>query len=132
VSFSADVKRFSDKARIAAERIVRETEIDLYSAVIMQTPVKEGLARGNWFFESGAESTRITDSTDKDGGRTVAAMKSDASAALFPRKAYLTNNLPYAIPLEEGHSANAPAGMVRINAKRAAALLRAKVREHKV
>lgn len=27
--------------------------------------------------------------------------------------AYLVNNLPYAVPLEYGHSSQAPAGMVR-------------------
>jgi nitroimidazol reductase NimA-like FMN-containing flavoprotein (pyridoxamine 5'-phosphate oxidase superfamily) len=32
--------------------------------------------------------------------------------------AYLVNNLPYAVPLEYGHSKQAPGGMVRITLAR--------------
>jgi hypothetical protein len=132
MTFSDDVKRFAAKAREAAEKIVRETEIELYSGVILQTPVDTGRARGNWFYETGSESTQVTDEGDKSGSGTVADMRADAQSASFPRKSFLTNNLPYAIPLEEGHSGQAPAGMVRVNAKRADAVVRAKIREHKV
>lgn len=132
MSLSRDIKRFSEKARAAAEKIVRETEIELYSAVILQTPVDTGRARGNWFFSTDVPSDRVTDQADTSGQTTISVMQSEARSAKFPRAAILTNNLPYAIPLEEGSSAQAPAGMVRVNAKRAAAVVAAKIREHKV
>ncbi|MNJ81742.1 hypothetical protein D3C77_807050 [compost metagenome] len=35
-------------------------------------------------------------------------------ALTIGQTAFIVNNLPYAIPLEYGHSSQAPAGMVRV------------------
>lgn len=78
----------------------------------------------------GAESTETTDNV---GRNAVGAVETGLATMPFPRKSYLTNNLPYAIPIEEGHSTEkAPQGMVRKNVRRINAVMRALVREHKV
>jgi len=78
--------------------------------------VKEGYAgghfRGNWQLGIGSLPSGTIDGIDPSGVATV--MKAYGK---IPKKAaglvyYYTNNLPYAIPLEEGHSKQAPTGMV--------------------
>ncbi len=132
MSFASDVKRFATLTKAAGEKIVRETERDLYSAIVLQTPVKEGFARGNWFPSISAPSGETTDVPDKSGAATVAKIVDEMNAASFPRKAYISNNLPYIERLENGWSAQAPAGMVRINIARARVVFESKVQAHKV
>lgn len=73
-----------------------------------------GRFRANWFVTTGAASAATTENVDPSGSQAIA----NASAALASFSAgpsiFLTNNLPYAMPLELGHSKQAPAGMVRI------------------
>ena len=61
MSFGDDVRRFAQKSSRSIERIVRETELELYRSVIYDTPVDEGRLRANWFLSQGAESTEATD-----------------------------------------------------------------------
>lgn len=130
MSFGDDVRKFAQKSGRSLERIVRETELELYRSVINDTPVDEGRLQANWFLSQGAESTETTDNV---GRNAVGSVETGLAAMPFPRKSYLTNNLPYAIPIEEGHSTvKAPQGMVRKNIRRITAVMRALVREHKV
>lgn len=73
-----------------------------------------GRFRGNWQVTIGAAPAAALDRIDPNGSDTIAA----AAAALASFKVgppiYIQNNLPYAIPLEYGHSTQAPQGMVRI------------------
>lgn len=129
MSFDADVKRFADKARSGAERLTRATELALFRGTIMDTPVDSGRLRANWQYSHGAPISDAHNIVDKAGGRTVANAQSGVMSSPWPRKSYLRNNLPYAIPIEEGHSTvKAPQGMLRRNLRRVLANLRAEIR----
>jgi hypothetical protein len=72
-----------------------------------------GQFRGNW--QLGVDSKPVGDlpgKIDPTGeqtvGENIARIPNHASRHTY----YLVNNLPYAIALEEGHSSQAPAGMV--------------------
>ena len=58
------------------------------------------------------------------------------TAGVHPLKlgdtAYLVNNLPYAVPLEYGHSSQAPAGMVRVTIAEFQQIVEAAVRANQV
>lgn len=73
-----------------------------------------GRFRANWQLGIGMKPVGTIDDVDKSGektkGKLHAAIPTDAAGRVY----YLTNNLPYAWPLEEGHSKQAPAGMVAI------------------
>lgn len=73
-----------------------------------------GRFRANWGVNIGSPSGGTVDTVDKSGESTIA--KNNASIAQWNGRdaIYLTNHLPYAIALENGHSKQAPAGMVRI------------------
>lgn len=76
-----------------------------------------GRFRGNWqvSFDSPAEGE--TGRVDKSGNQTINAGNLVIEQFRVGTQAvYFTNNVPYAYPLEFGHSSQAPGGMVRITA----------------
>jgi len=73
-----------------------------------------GRFRGNWQFSIDSPATGELDRIDPSGSETIAALLSQVQALTIGQTAYIVNNLPYAIPLEYGHSTQAPAGMVRV------------------
>ena len=76
-----------------------------------------GRFRGNWQVSFDAPTTDETGRIDKTGDLTKAAGNYTLSLFKVGMKAiYFCNNVPYAYPLEMGHSTQAPGGMVRITA----------------
>ena len=59
-----------------------------------------------------------TDNVDKEGAETLARIVAGASTFTAGQVAFITNSLPYAIPLEYGHSKKAPEGMIRVTVAR--------------
>ncbi len=113
-----DFKRnYSKLLKLAGDKIpvvARQTAIQLQSSMVEKSPVDTGRFRGNWNCGIGAVDVGTTDSVDPSGGvvmgRTVTALnKWKLGDTIF-----LTNSLPYARPLEYGHSKQAPQGMVRL------------------
>ena len=77
-----------------------------------------GRFRGNWQFSIGTPAEGTIDQVDPAGGVTLAKLKLQVESLTAGQTAYIVNNLPYAIPLEYGHSTQAPGGMVRITLAR--------------
>lgn len=76
-----------------------------------------GRFRGNWQVSFDAPTTDETGRVDKTGNLTKAAGNYTLSLFKVGMKAiYFCNNVPYAYPLEMGHSTQAPGGMVRVTA----------------
>ncbi|MCE1987216.1 hypothetical protein LWT11_04770 [Enterobacter roggenkampii] len=76
-----------------------------------------GRFRGNWQISFDTPTTDETGRIDKTGDLTNAAGNYTLSLFKVGMKAiYFCNNVPYAYPLEMGHSTQAPGGMVRITA----------------
>ncbi|MDZ5602597.1 hypothetical protein SJI00_07405 [Pseudomonas sp. RP23018S] len=73
-----------------------------------------GRFRGNWQFSIDSPATDELDRIDPSGKEAIAALLAQVQALTIGQTAYIVNNLPYAVPLEYGHSTQAPAGMVRI------------------
>lgn len=88
---------------------IRAATSEVFSNIIQMTPVKTGRARGNW------QCTIGSPFVGEDDSGSVMKVQS-----VIPRRAgsvvYLTNNVPYIGKLEyDGHSRQAPAGMVRVS-----------------
>jgi hypothetical protein len=77
-----------------------------------------GRFRGNWQFSIGAPAEGELDQVDPAGGITLAKLRLQVEQLTIGQTAYIVNNLPYAVPLEYGHSKQAPGGMVRITLAR--------------
>jgi hypothetical protein len=128
MSFSKDIARFRKHTLSKAEKVKRGTGISLFSKIVLRTPVGNpinwkskppkgyigGRLRGNWQVESGKPASG-TKGIDPTGSLTIAAGTANALRNRLGVPLFITNNLPYAIPVEHGHSQiQAPAGMVRI------------------
>lgn len=129
--FGADIAAFAKAAGASIDETVRAVTIELFSGVIEQTPVDTGRARGNWQCTTESPATGETDRLDPSGRDAMAEVS--ANAAGVGGVTYLTNNLPYILPLEEGHSTQSPPyAMVRGNFARVQSIVEAKARENRV
>ena len=120
MSFTSDVHRISEKYQADFEEIARGSFIELFTAVIFDTPVDIGRLRGNWQCTKNSPASSDVDRTGGSGA------KAEVDATVTNLGVYyLTNNLPYAERIEYGWSrAKAPEGMVRRNVQRFPKILR--------
>lgn len=89
-----------------------------------------GRFRGNWQVSFNQKSEGETGRIDKNGNATIAAGNVVIERFKVGMTAvYFCNNVPYAYPLEFGHSQQAPGGMVRITAAEFQRLFDESVRE---
>lgn len=72
-----------------------------------------GRFRSNWQLTSGAPAVGEIEKIES-AGETLDRLLLAAGDLSAGEVAYIVNNLPYAIPLEYGHSSQAPGGMVRV------------------
>lgn len=117
-AFAADLE---SAARLLGIESVGETAVtlalQLHSSITVKTPVKTGRARANWFMAEGAPRIETTDSKSPQ----VYSPGDFTGTSVI----YITNSLPYIVPLEYGHSKQAPAGMVRVAMAEMLAILNA-------
>lgn len=72
-----------------------------------------GRFRSNWQLTTGVPAAGEIEEIEA-AGETLDRIIVAAGDLTAGEVAYIVNNLPYAIPLEYGHSSQAPAGMVRV------------------
>lgn len=142
-SFSANIAAFVAKTGIRADQVLRKLALDALTGVVMRTPVDTGRCRGSWRVSFNTPDTSVEAVKDyphgrgvdqpgpggtvikagpaaaaanaaKGGGKALSTGGALIAAAKWGTVIYITNNLPYALPLEYGHSKQAPAGMLRV------------------
>lgn len=117
--FAVSITRFVKKTGVSADTVVRKLGIDVFVEWLKQSPVDTGRFRANTRISVNRQDL----STDVEPPSTTpqkgVATEADASRALgsiatakFGDTIHITNNLPYAKPLNEGHSQQAPDGIV--------------------
>jgi len=112
--FALSLMHFRDQTLDDMDEIFRRVVIEIGSTVIRLSPVDTGRFRGNWQLTVDAPANSSLDNYDKDGHETIARLVSDVQHLTFGQTAYIVNNLVYGVPLEYGHSNQAPTGFVRI------------------
>lgn len=90
---------------------MREVSLLLYAELTFLSPVDTGRFRANWMLTVGHPSDDTTLST------APPALPATGHVG-FGDTVYIANNLEYAEPIEFGHSAQAPSGVVRVAASR--------------
>ncbi|WP_149086920.1 hypothetical protein [Pseudomonas prosekii] len=91
-----------------------------------------GRFRGNWMFGNGAPDSATTEEVDPSGAKSTARIVAGAIEFKAGDTCYITNSLGYAIPLEFGHSTQAPGGMVRITVARFQQIVLEAIRNNQV
>jgi len=119
MSFSRDIKKFGDKTKRAANNIFRGTALDLFGKIVKRTPVGNpdlwkskpppgytgGRLRGHWT----ATLNKPSEAVDNGDDSQITISRAKIGDSIF-----IVNNLPYAGAVENGHSTQAPHGMVKI------------------
>jgi len=113
-TFTLQIGEFAAQAKENAQQVVRKVAGDALAKVVLRTPVDTGRARANWVTTYGNPSFVATAKVDKTGEGTILKGQGTIRRAPAGETIYILNSLPYAIPLEYGHSKQAPAGMVRV------------------
>lgn len=131
-SFALSLAEFAEQAKEAIDSSLREIVIEIGASVIRMSPVDTGRFRGNWQFSIGTPEQGQVDRLDKNGSAATAELVNGAIQFKAGDTAYIVNNLPYAIPLEYGHSDQAPGGMVRITLERFQQIVLEAIRKNQV
>jgi len=125
MSFKRFAKRMKKRANNVpreVNKVKRQVALAVDQALVLGTPVDTGTARSNWIVALGASQNEtrgayvpLVDGDQSERANAEAAMaqgKGVISQAKPGQAIHLTNNLEYIMPLNEGHSAQAPAGFV--------------------
>ena len=103
--FGISLRKFGVNTIEQADIVARKIIIDLFSAVVLDTPVDTGRAIGNWYPSLNAPSPEVDFTiADRSGQLSLDRIHPIAQAFEFGNSAWLTNNLPYILALENGHS----------------------------
>lgn len=104
------LKTLKGKSRAKVNKGVKIALISTWGAIIKETPVDTGRARGNWFITTGQPSDEVTDSRLPES----VGLKTESLNIFNKKKWYMTNNLPYIRVLEYGEYPNPPAKGTKI------------------
>jgi hypothetical protein len=117
-SFSASLGRFA-RATIPEQlhRFHRALVLEALKRIILASPVDTGRFRANWQVSHGTPATgEVAVGEDRElTAATAAQIALDQGIvevqAIRPGEVtFIVNNVPYAVPLAEGHSPQAPPG----------------------
>lgn len=96
-------------------KLVQSAALTVDQVAVLATPVLTGFARAGWFPSFGVPSDDMP--VGEPGPGAAAAQSIGRAQALIPTwkvgdpPIFITNNVPYIIPLDNGSSAQAPGGM---------------------
>jgi hypothetical protein len=114
MGFADKISQFAEKTNVRASVIFRKIGLSVAASLIQKSPVDTGRFRGNWMLGIGQPDSQTIEITDVDGNQSQARIANGIQNVFLGDAIYITNALPYAIPLEYGWSKQAPNGMVRL------------------
>ena len=128
MSFTSDIEKFVKKTGANADKVVRNVVLDIGKSLVMKTPVGDpkywkskppkgyagGHARGNWQHSVGNRVIEEIDCIDKSGRKSIDRIDQSIPQSAAGLVHYVQNSVPYIKRLEEGHSRQAPHGMVAL------------------
>lgn len=100
------------------EKFVRALGLEAMGRLMRKTPVDTGRARANWNASVGSPKREVDEDLRASDVRSQQQSAEQEIAEFGPGESlYLTNALPYIPPLEDGHSDQAPQGMIKVTAE---------------
>lgn len=98
-----------------AGKFVRALGLEAMGRVMRKTPVDTGRARANWNAAVGSPDRNVDEGLRASDVRSEQAAAEQEIADFGPGESlFITNALPYIPPLEDGHSEQAPQGMIKV------------------
>jgi len=122
--FADQMRAWERKTAAKMDLAVRKIALQMFTRIILKSPVDSGRFRGNWQLAIGSVPEGTLELNDKTGTATIAKGAAIALGMNAGDIVYFANNLPYAVPLEEGYSQQAPAGMVALTVQEFQSIVR--------
>lgn len=111
-----DINKFLQKVNSNQTEVLQKVALDLFTQIVLKSPVRTGRFRNNWYPAIGTISGEMNISAmDPAGSASLSRIQSVVSQFGPNKVIYMSNNLPYANKLEYGYSRQAPVGMVRVS-----------------
>ena len=113
-----DLSQIANILGLTVAQVTRRTALDLHKKIVLKTPVATGRARASWTINPGEPDRTIQPEgqmTTEQATQTALAQQSKVATAQPYEAIWISNNLEYIVPLEEGWSQQAPAGMVAVS-----------------
>lgn len=160
MNFDKELENFGRKTMVRITMVKRQTALKLFGAIVRDTPVGNpdlwkinsgkngdddgsnniiapegytgGRALANWRFSLNNFDETVSEDVDPSGSLTLSFLQTVSLSADVNDAICMSNGLPYIKKLEyDGHSKQAPAGMVRKNVIRFKALIAKAVQDGK-
>jgi hypothetical protein len=131
--FAERMKKRASTMESGVSKLVRKVALTVQRDLVLATPVDTGRARSNWQVSVGGPSTGELEAYSPGKGGSSAGPNAQAAiaageATIAKRQPgqdiFIQNNLPYIGRLNEGWSAQAPAGFVEASIKHAEQVVR--------
>lgn len=108
--FTAELDREMEAFKGEIRETTQQIALDGYNGVVVRTPVDTGFARNSWFVDLGDGASRESNGGTSSAAEDAATIKS--APAFTPIT--IANGAEYIGVLENGHSQQAPNGMVSV------------------
>lgn len=115
--FARSVREAADGFNSSATAWVVNTTARLGGRIIDVSPVDTGQFKGGWHATIGAPERKLLNRLDPTGLVALGDILNTIREAGAGRVVYIQEDEPYAIPLEDGHSKQAPNGILAITAQ---------------
>lgn len=130
MSFALDIQKFAQKCGANADLVTRKVVLDIGRSLVEKTPVGNpdlwqnpdnkpdgyvgGHARANWSHSIDVLVNQEFKEIDATGGASIDRIVGSVPVKAAGKVHYIQNSLPYMQALEDGHSTQAPAGIVAV------------------
>ncbi len=120
--FARRMRARGDQIADGVNKLVRKVGLTVLQAAVTSTPVDTGRARSNWNVEFGRPDTTTREAFVKgqDGStgpqnsrKAIEQGGAKIATRVNGQDIWISNNVPYIGELNNGHSAQAPAGFVQ-------------------
>lgn len=130
MTFALDLQRFAEKTKDKADAAVGNIVVRVAAELDRRSPVGDakywaspppkgyvgGRFRANWQLGIGTRPAGVRNAVDPNGSIALPAIIAEVPQQAAGRVYFLSNNVPYARAIEEGHSRQAPQGLVGLTA----------------
>ena len=119
-AFARQVRLLGEQAIAKSDKVRKKIAAEAMGHVVLASPIQHGRFAGNWQVSEGSPKDGVLEvmGTSKEDAARIRQQAADKALAFVARSEpdsslWLVNNLPYAAKLElEGHSQQAPNGMI--------------------
>lgn len=130
MTFALDLQRFAEKTKDKADAAIGNIVVRVARELDRRSPVGDasywaspppkgyvgGRFRANWQLGIGAPQRTVRNAIDPNGSIALPAIIAEVPQQAAGKVFWLSNSLPYAQRIEDGHSRQAPTGLVGLTA----------------